>query len=86
MSRRLRRRPAQIRFTESARKQVDALTDAEEVRRLDRALNELAIDPEMGVPTRFPLIRDYRNDAEGVRVIYSVSVLRSAILVAYVEA
>jgi hypothetical protein len=82
--RRLRR--AQIRFTEGARKQVDALTDAEEIRRLDRALAALSSDPELGVPTRFPLIRDYRNELEGVRVIYSVSVLRSTILVAYVEA
>ncbi|WP_037604393.1 hypothetical protein [Streptacidiphilus rugosus] len=82
--RRLRR--AQIRFTDGARKQVDALTDAAEVTRLDRVLAELSLDPHLGVPTRFPLIRDYRNESEGVRVIYSVSVLRSAILVAYVEA
>jgi hypothetical protein len=79
-------RRAQIRFTEGARKQVDALTGPEEIRRLDRALAALSLAPELGLPTRFPLLRDYRDELEDVRVIYSVSVLRSTILVAYVEA
>jgi hypothetical protein len=85
VSLRRRVRRAQIRFTDGARRQVEALTDAEEVRRLDRALTSLSLDPELGTPTRFPLIRDYHDDFEDVRVIYSVSVLRSTVLVAYVE-
>ncbi|MFC5911618.1 type II toxin-antitoxin system RelE/ParE family toxin [Streptacidiphilus monticola] len=83
---RSRRRRTQVRFTEGARKQVDAFTDATEVRRLDRALAALANNPDLGRPTRFPLIRDYRDETEGVRVIYSVTLLRTAIVVAYVEA
>lgn len=84
----VRRRPrgAQVHFTEGARKQVEALTDAEEIRRLDRALAALANNPELGRPTRYAPIRDYRDDTEGVRVVYSVTLLRAAIVVAYVEA
>jgi mRNA-degrading endonuclease RelE of RelBE toxin-antitoxin system len=77
---------AQIVFSELAQKQVDALTAAE-THALDRAVVALSVDPTLGAPTRHPLLRDYRDPIEDVRIIYYVTVPRGTIVViGYVEA
>lgn len=79
---------ARITFSESAEKQIEALTDEAELLALDRALAALSVDPEAGLPIRgsHPGLRDYRDDVDDVRVIYFVTELRTVVVVAYIEA
>jgi hypothetical protein len=78
---------ARITFSESAEKQIEALTDEAALLALDRALAVLSVDPDAGAPTpgSHPGIRDYRDDAEDVSVIYFVTALRTIAIVAYIE-
>jgi len=79
---------ARITFTDSAEKQIDALTDEAEIRALDRALAVLSVDPDLGtpIPGAHPGLRDYADDVDDVRVIYYVTALRTIVVVAYIEA
>jgi plasmid stabilization system protein ParE len=79
---------ARITFTDSAEKQIDALTDEADIRALDRALAVLSVDPDAGtpIPGSHPGLRDYADDVDDVRVIYFVTALRTIVIVAYIEA
>lgn len=87
MPRRSRSR-ARITFSESAEKQIEALTDEADLLALDRALAVLSVDPDSGapIPGSHPSLRDYRDDVDDVRIIYFVTTLRTVVVVAYVEA
>jgi hypothetical protein len=78
---------ARVTFTESAEKQIDALTDEAELLALDRALAVLSVDPDAGtpIPGSHPGLRDYADDIDDVRVIYFVTALRTLVIVAYIE-
>lgn len=56
---------ARITFSESAEKQIEALTDEAALLALDRALAVLSVDPDAGAPIRdsHPGLRDYRDDS-----------------------
>jgi hypothetical protein len=79
---------ARVVFSESAEKQIEALTDEAELLALDRALVALSVDPEAGtpIPGSHPGLRDYRDDIDDVRVVYFVTALRTVVVVAYIEA
>ncbi|MER6695409.1 hypothetical protein [Streptomyces minutiscleroticus] len=74
-------------FTDSAIDETNKLGESE-IHALDRALAALSADPGMGdpIPNSDPEIRWYDDDVEDVIVIYYVTVLRSVIVIAYVEA
>ncbi len=79
---------AKVVFSESAQKQIEALTDEAALLALDRALAVLSVDPDAGapIPGSHPGLRDYRDDVDDVRVIYFVTALRTVVVVAYIEA
>jgi ParE toxin of type II toxin-antitoxin system, parDE len=79
---------ARIAFSDSAEKQIEALTDEAQLLALDRALAVLSVDPDAGapIPGSHPGLRDYRDDVDDVRVVYFVTALRTVVVVAYVEA
>ncbi|UWE10211.1 hypothetical protein [Actinacidiphila bryophytorum] len=78
---------ARITFSESAEKQIEALTDEAELQALDRALAVLSVDPDADapIPGSHSGLRDYRDDVDDVRVIYFVTALRTVVVVAYIE-
>lgn len=80
-------RRARIAFTDSAAKQIEALTDEAEIRALDRALAVLSLDPDLGtpIPGTHAELREYTDEVDDVRVIYYVTALRTVVIVAYVE-
>ncbi|AVH54505.1 MULTISPECIES: type II toxin-antitoxin system RelE/ParE family toxin [Streptomyces] len=61
---------ARIFFTDSAAKQIEAITDEAEIHALDRALTALSVAPDLGspIPDSHPELREYAVD--DVRVIY----------------
>jgi hypothetical protein len=73
---------ARITFSESAEKQIEALTDEAALLALDRALAVPSVDPDAGapIPGSRPGLRDYRDDAEDVSVIYFVTALRPVVI------
>ncbi|WP_329580429.1 hypothetical protein [Streptomyces sp. NBC_01361] len=83
------RRRAQIAFSNSAAKQLDAITNEPEIHALDRALVVISVDPEIGEPipgdTSGPQLRQYTDDVERVRLLYWVTALRTVVVVAYIE-
>ncbi|MEU0117491.1 hypothetical protein ABZ137_28320 [Streptomyces bobili] len=82
-------RRARIAFSASAAKQLENITSEAEVRALDRALVVISVDPEAGEPipgdTAGPQLRQYTDEVEAVRVMYFVTVLRTVVVVAYIE-
>ncbi|MFD8937935.1 hypothetical protein ACFV0R_22250 [Streptomyces sp. NPDC059578] len=83
-------RRARIVFSDSAARQLDALTNERELHALDRALVALSVDPDLGDPipgsdSTGPELRQYTDDIEQVRVLYFVTVLRTVVVVAYIE-
>ncbi|MGW6704515.1 hypothetical protein ACWGDE_06450 [Streptomyces sp. NPDC054956] len=80
-------RRARITFTDSATDQINKL-GRQEIHALDRALAALSVDPTMGdpIPGSTPELHRYDDDLEEVTVIYYVTVLRTVVVVAYVEA
>jgi plasmid stabilization system protein ParE len=85
------RRRARITFSDTAAKQLEAITDDRAARALDRALAALSADPDMGTPLSTatpggPALREYADGDENVRVVYYVTVLRTVVVVAYIEA
>lgn len=82
------RRRARVLFSDSAAKQIEAVTDEAEIHALDRALVALSVDPSLGTPIAgsHPELLEYVDDVDDVRVLYYVTALRTVIVVAYVEA
>ncbi|MCX5130016.1 hypothetical protein [Streptomyces sp. NBC_00347] len=80
-------RRARIAFTDSATEQINKLS-RHEIHALDRALAALSVDPTMGesIPGSTPELYRYDDDLDEVTVIYYVTVLRTVVVVAYVEA
>jgi hypothetical protein len=82
-------RRAQIAFSDSAAKQLDAITSEAEIHALDRALVVISVDPSIGEPipgdTSGPQLRQYTDDVERVRLLYWVTALRTVVVVAYIE-
>lgn len=76
-------RRAQVIFGDVARAQIEKLNLAESMK-ADRAIVALSVNPWLGdLIGRTPL-REYQE--EGIRVIYTTTVLGSVIIVAYLEA
>ncbi|MCX4564687.1 hypothetical protein OHA02_52370 [Streptomyces phaeochromogenes] len=83
------RRRARIVFSDAAAKQLEAITSETELHALDRALVVVSVDPEIGDPlpatASTPLLRQYTDDVEAVRILYFVTALRTVVVVAYIE-
>lgn len=83
------RRRARIVFSDAAAKQMEAITSETELHALDRALVVVSVDPEIGDPlpatAGAPLLRQYTDDVEAVRILYFVTALRTVVVVAYIE-
>ncbi|MFD9807686.1 hypothetical protein ACFWZZ_10485 [[Kitasatospora] papulosa] len=83
------RRRARIAFSDSAAKQMEGLTSEAEIHALDRALVVVSVDPEVGEPipgtAAGPQLREYADDVERVRILYWISVLKTVVVVAYIE-
>lgn len=82
-------RRAQVAFSDSAAKQLDAVTSEAELHALDRALVVISVDPDAGeaLPgdSAGPQLRQYTDDVERVRLLYWVTALRTVVVVAYIE-
>ncbi|MCG7526930.1 hypothetical protein MHW47_21085 [Streptomyces sp. OfavH-34-F] len=82
-------RRARIAFSDSAAKQLDAITSEAELHALDRALVVVSVDPEVGAPIPGsaigPQLREYADEVERVRLLYWVTALRTVVVVAYIE-
>uniref|UniRef100_UPI00366F0A57 hypothetical protein n=1 Tax=Bacillus tropicus TaxID=2026188 RepID=UPI00366F0A57 len=82
-------RRARITFSDSAAKQLENITSEADIHALDRALVVVSVDPEVGEPIpgsgAGPQLREYADDVERVRLLYWVSVLRTVVVVAYLE-
>jgi len=78
---------AWVFFSDSAARQIQAVTDETGVRALDRTLADLSVDPALGtpIPGSHPELRECADDVDDVRVIYYVTALRTVIVIAYVE-
>lgn len=77
-------RRARVEYTEQIEDQVAKLT-ASELHRLDCAVVAVSVDPEIGGPSRQPALREYRDEVEGVRIVYYETALRLIIVLAYVQ-
>ncbi|MGW7415804.1 hypothetical protein [Streptomyces sp. NPDC054863] len=82
-------RRARIAFSGAAAKQLDNVTDEAEIHALDRALVVVSVDPDIGDPipgdTAGPQLRQYTDELEHVRLLYWVTVLRTVVVIAYIE-
>ncbi|WP_331756554.1 hypothetical protein [Streptomyces sp. NBC_01568] len=83
------RRRARIAFSDSAAKQLENINSEAEIHALDRALVVISVDPDIGDPipgdTTGPMLRQYADELEAVRVLYFVTALRTVVVVAYIE-
>ncbi|MFJ1708519.1 type II toxin-antitoxin system RelE/ParE family toxin [Kitasatospora sp. NPDC088346] len=77
-------RRADVAFSDLAARQLEKLT-ASQVHRLDRALVAISVRPDIGHPLDGGRLRDYRDDIDGVRIIYHITVRRTIVVVGYVE-
>ncbi|MEU5248600.1 hypothetical protein AB0G81_31710 [Streptomyces asoensis] len=82
-------RRAQVAFSDSAAKQLDAITSEADLHALDRALVVISVDPDAGelLPGAGtgPRLRQYVDDIERVRLVYWVTALRTVVVVAFIE-
>lgn len=82
-------RRARIAFSDSAAKQLDAITSESELHALDRALVVVSVDPEVGelLPgeSTGPRLRQYVDDVERVRLVYWVTSLKTVVVIAFIE-
>ncbi|MER7540087.1 hypothetical protein ABTX77_35705 [Streptomyces sp. NPDC097704] len=82
-------RRARIAFSDSATKQLEAISSEAELNALDRTLVVISVDPDIGDPipgdTDGPQLRQYADTVEQVRVLYFVTALRTVVVVAYIE-
>ncbi|MFD4543620.1 hypothetical protein [Streptomyces bauhiniae] len=82
-------RRARITFSDSANKQLESITSEADIHALDRALVVISVDPEVGEPlpgtAAGPQLREYADDVERVRLLYWVTILRTVVVVAYIE-
>lgn len=84
------RRPgAQIVLSDSVKGQARNLTPAEAIA-VDRALAALSADPTIGVmrikPEHGGLMWEYRAPGTSVRIVYTMTIRRTIVTVAYFEA
>ncbi|MFJ4674096.1 hypothetical protein [Kitasatospora purpeofusca] len=77
-------RRADVALSDLAARQVEKLS-APQVHRLDRALVAISVRPDIGHPLPGGQLRDYRDDIDGVRVIYHVTLRHTIVVVGYVE-
>ncbi|MFJ9250328.1 hypothetical protein [Streptomyces sp. NPDC101776] len=81
-------RRARIAFSDSAAKQLNAITREAELHALDRALVVISVDLEVGelLPgdSSGPRLRQYVDDVERVRLVYWVTALK-IVVVAFIE-
>lgn len=77
-------RRADVYNSPAAQKQIDAIGDEDELRRLDRTLAAISADPTLGQPMPRQL-RDFHDEVERTRVIYFATVRGSVVIVAYLE-
>ncbi|MEU9530053.1 hypothetical protein AB0D58_32395 [Streptomyces sp. NPDC048210] len=79
---------ARIAFTDSAAKQLEELSE-NAVHTLDRSLVAISVDPEIADPIpstgTHPALRQYADEMEDVRVLYFITILRTVVVVAYIE-
>ncbi|WP_432171227.1 hypothetical protein [Streptomyces sp. 1222.5] len=82
-------RRARIAFSDSAAKQLDAITSEAELHALDRALVVISVDPEAGEPlpgdSSGRQVRQYVDDVERVRLVYWVTAMKTVVVVAFIE-
>ncbi|MPY31156.1 hypothetical protein FNH09_07465 [Streptomyces adustus] len=82
-------RRARIAFSDAAAKQLENITSEADIHALDRALVVISVDPDIGTPIpgdiTSPHLRQYTDDIEAVRILYFVTVLRTVVVVAYIE-
>ncbi|MER5586546.1 hypothetical protein ABT090_33600 [Streptomyces asoensis] len=82
-------RRAQVAFSDSAAKQLDAITSEADLHALDRALVVISVDPDAGqlLPGAGarPQLRQYVDDIERVRLVYWVTALKTVVVVAFIE-
>ncbi|MDH6130044.1 hypothetical protein [Kitasatospora sp. GP82] len=78
-------RRAQVVFVEPAIGQIDKLTERE-THALDRALVAVSVRPDIGTLRSDAPVRDYRDEVEGVRVIYFATALQRIVVAVYIEA
>ncbi|MCB5164650.1 hypothetical protein LG634_07360 [Streptomyces bambusae] len=82
-------RRARIAMSDSAAKQVEQITSEAALHALDRTLVVISVDPGIGEPipgsTDGPVLRQYADGLEAVRVLYFVTALRTVVVVAYIE-
>lgn len=76
-------RRAEVILDDTARAQIEKLGLAEAMA-ADRAIVAISVNPWLGDMIGRTPLREYRED--GVRVIYTTTVLGSVIIVAYLEA
>ncbi|MEU9134137.1 type II toxin-antitoxin system RelE/ParE family toxin [Kitasatospora sp. NPDC048540] len=78
-------RRADVAFSDLAARQLEKLTAAQ-THRLDRALVAISVRPDIGHPLEGGgRLRDYRDDIDGVRIIYHVTVRQTIVVIGYVE-
>lgn len=83
-------RRARIAFSDSAAKQLDAITSEARLHALDRALVVISVAPEADEPlpgdSSGPWLRQYVDDVERVRLVYWVTALKTVVVVvAFIE-
>ena len=80
---------ARIQYGDVAARQADEFTAAETID-VDRALSAISADPTLGVmrikTEHGGLMWEYRQPGTSVRIIYTMTVRRTIITVAYFEA
>lgn len=76
-------RRAEVVFDAVARDQLGKLSAAEMLR-ADRAIVAISVNPWLGAPVGQTPLREYLED--GVRLVYTTTVLGTVIIVAYLEA
>ncbi|MEV8099744.1 hypothetical protein [Kitasatospora sp. NPDC085879] len=77
-------RRSRIVFHAPAARQIAKLTEAE-THRLDRALVAVSLLPDIGELRRDVPLRDYRDETEGVRIIYFATALKTTVIAVYIE-
>ncbi|MGW6916251.1 hypothetical protein ACWGB8_20880 [Kitasatospora sp. NPDC054939] len=78
-------RRAEVLLHPPATRQLEKLTAAE-THRLDRALVAISVRPDLGTLRPEAPLRDYRDEVEGVRVVYFATALHTMVIAVYVEA
>ncbi|WP_333736222.1 hypothetical protein [Streptomyces sp. IBSBF 2806] len=82
-------RRARVALSDSAAKQLHAITSEAELHALDRALVVISVDPDadelLPGDSSGPHLRQYVDDIERVRLVYWVTALKTVVVVAFIE-